>query len=223
MPDLTFPPPRHLTAQDFTSRAAPRLLPLATGVDPIDGPLGEGVGGDHRLDDARPFIADPAHIRAAAVLIPVVARQEATLLLTERSHGLAVHAGQVAFPGGRIEPKETALAAALREAHEEIGLAPAFVSPLGALGPYLTSTGFRVTPIVALVDPAFGLTLNPFEVSAVFEPPLSFLMDPANHQVQSRELRGRTRRFYAMPWQGHNIWGATAGMIRALYERVYGR
>jgi len=222
-PDLAFPSGAirtQLTAQEFLQRATPRLLPIPAtgeaGAEPAD-----PVGGDHRLDDPRPFIADPANIRAAAVLIPVVARAEATLLLTERSHGLAVHAGQVAFPGGRIEPGETPLAAALREAQEEVGLAPEHVSPLGALAPYLTSTGFRVTPIVALVDPAFDLSLNPQEVAEAFETPLAFLMDPANHEVRSRELRGRTRRFYAMPWQGHNIWGATAGMIRALYERVY--
>jgi 8-oxo-dGTP pyrophosphatase MutT (NUDIX family) len=226
MPDLTFPrrpDPSPLTARDFAASAARKLLPLTapgeTGSDPPNG----AVGGDHRLDDARPFITDPAAIRPAAVLIPVVARSEATLLLTERATSLAVHAGQIAFPGGRMEAGETALAAALREAQEEIGLAPDFVSPLGALDPYLTSTGFRVTPIVALVDPAHHLVLNPVEVAGVFEAPLSFLMDPANHQIQSRELRGRTRRFYAMPWQGHYIWGATAGMIRILYERVYGR
>ncbi|SEC51448.1 NUDIX domain-containing protein [Rhizobiales bacterium GAS188] len=226
MPDLTFPQDSaqaRLTAEEFSARALPRLLPLTEEASSGREATQEVVlAGDHRLDDARPFILDPANIRPAAVLIPVVARGEATLLLTERASGLAVHAGQVAFPGGRIEEGETPLAAALREAHEEIGLEPDRVSPLGALAPYLTGTGFRVTPIVALVDPAHHLVLNPNEVARVFEPPLSFLMNPANHEVRSRELRGRTRRFYAMPWQGHDIWGATAGMIRALYERVYG-
>jgi 8-oxo-dGTP pyrophosphatase MutT (NUDIX family) len=185
----------------------------------------ERVGGDHRLDDALPFVVDPANIRPAAVLVPVVAHgdEEATLLLTERSHGLAVHAGQIAFPGGRIEEGETALQAALREAHEEIGLAPDLVSPIGSLAPYLTGTGFRVTPIIALIDPGYRLALNEIEVADAFEVPLSFLMNPANHELRSRELRGKMRRFYAMPWQGREIWGATAGMIRALYEQVYGR
>jgi 8-oxo-dGTP pyrophosphatase MutT (NUDIX family) len=220
MPDLSLPhgvAPAELTAEAFAALARPKLLPLAPDAMP-----GQETAADHQLDDPRPFILDPAHIRPAAVLIPIVARREATLLLTERAGGLAVHAGQVAFPGGRIEEGETALQAALREAHEEIGLEPARVSPLGALGPYLTGTGFRVTPIVALVEAEHQLVLNPFEVAEVFEPPLSFLMDPANHELRSGELRGMTRRFYAMPWRGHHIWGVTAGIIRTLYERVYG-
>lgn len=212
-----------LSVEDFTKRAMRSLLPLSSRSAGENETTAPSSRGDHRLDDALPFIADPSAIRPAAVLIPVVARPEATLLLTERAAGLAVHAGQIAFPGGRLEPGETALAAALREAQEEIGLAPELVSPLGALDPYLTGTGFRVTPIVALVDPAFHLVPNPIEVAHVFEAPLGFLMDPANHQIHSRELRGRMRRFYAMPWEGHYIWGATAGMIRILYERVYAR
>ena len=226
MPDLTLPrkpDATPLSAEDFTERAMRTLLPLATHAAGESEPALPIAGGDHRLDDALPFIADPSAIRPAAVLIPVVARPAATLLFTERAAGLAVHAGQIAFPGGRLETGETALAAALREAQEEIGLAPELVSPLGSLDPYLTGTGFRVTPIVALVDPAFHLVPNPVEVAGVFEAPLAFLMDPANHEIHSRELRGRTRRFYAMPWEGHYIWGATAGMIRILYERVYGQ
>ena len=226
MPDPTLartPNAAPLTAEDFTERAMRTLLPLSAHAAGESEAAPPNAGGDHRLDDALPFIADPSAIRPAAVLIPVVARPEATLLLTERAAGLAVHAGQIAFPGGRLELGETALAAAMREAQEEIGLAPELVSPLGALDPYLTGTGFRVTPIVALVDPAFHLVPNPIEVAGVFEAPLGFLMDPANHQIHSRELRGHTRRFYAMPWEGHYIWGATAGMIRILYERVYGR
>jgi 8-oxo-dGTP pyrophosphatase MutT (NUDIX family) len=210
--------PGRLAAGDFAELAARKLLPLT----PIMGDV-EEAGGDHRLDDARPFIVDPTNIRPAAVLVPVVAHEEATLLLTQRAHELAVHAGQIAFPGGRIEAAETPLEAALREAHEEIGLSADLVSPIGALGPYLTGTGFRVTPIVALVDPGYSLKLNPLEVVAAFEVPLAFLMNPENHELRSRELRGKTRHFYAMPWDGRDIWGATAGMIRALYERVYGQ
>ncbi|MBV9752870.1 MAG: CoA pyrophosphatase [Hyphomicrobiales bacterium] len=224
--DLTFarnPSPAPLSAQEFTERAVRLLLPLATEAEAQDEAALRNDGGDHRIDDALPFIADPSAIRRAAVLMPVVARAEATLLLTERAAGLAVHAGQIAFPGGRLEPGETALAAALREAQEEIGLSPELVSPLGALDPYLTGTGFRITPIVALVDPSFHLVPNSHEVADVFEAPLAFLMDPTNHEIHSRELRGRLRRFYAMPWEGRYIWGATAGMIRILYERVYGQ
>jgi 8-oxo-dGTP pyrophosphatase MutT (NUDIX family) len=219
--DPTFAPDNllgRLTARDFAELASRKLLPLT----PLAGEI-EEAGGDHRLDDARPFIVDPTNIRPAAVLVPIVAREEATLLLTQRSHELAVHAGQIAFPGGRIEEGETPLEAALREAQEEIGLAANLVAPIGALAPYLTGTGFRVTPIVALVDPTYSLELNPLEVAAAFEVPLAFLMNPGNHELRSRELRGRTRRFYAMPWDGRDIWGATAGMIRALYERVYGQ
>jgi 8-oxo-dGTP pyrophosphatase MutT (NUDIX family) len=205
------------TVEAFVTRASDRLIPLA-----LAGTARElAIGGDHRLDDARPFLVDPTDIREAAVLIPIVGRREATMLLTERALGLPLHAGQVAFPGGRIEASETPIEAALREAFEEIGLSQKLVIPMGALDPYLTSTGFRVIPIVALVDPTHSLELNLLEVADAFEAPMSFLMNPANHKVGSRQLRGRTRRFYSMPWNGHDIWGATAGMIRALYERIY--
>jgi 8-oxo-dGTP pyrophosphatase MutT (NUDIX family) len=213
------PSPDLFTVEAFVNRAADRLIPL-TAAGSAREPI---IGGDHRLDDARPFIVDPTDVREAAVLMPIVARPKATMLLTERALGLPMHAGQVAFPGGRIEASETPVEAAVREAFEEIGLSPSLVTPLGALDPYLTSTGFRVTPIVALVDPVHSLALNPYEVADAFEAPLSFLMNPANHEVRSRQLRGKSRRFYAMPWQGHDIWGATAGMIRVLYERVYAR
>jgi 8-oxo-dGTP pyrophosphatase MutT (NUDIX family) len=131
------------------------------------------------------------------------------------------HSGQVAFPGGKIDDGETPLAAALREAREEIGLAPRFVEPLGWLDPYLTGTGFRILALVAIVDPSFSLTINRDEVEDVFETPLSFLMNEANHQRQSREWQGRLRHFYAMPYQERYIWGATAGILRNLYERLY--
>jgi 8-oxo-dGTP pyrophosphatase MutT (NUDIX family) len=158
----------------------------------------------------------------AAVLVPLVARAAGlTVLLTQRTSHLAAHAGQVAFPGGKVDAGDAGpLAAALREAEEEIGLARRFVEPLGYLDLYTTGTGFSVAPTVALVTEGFTLNINPGEVAQTFEVPLAFLMDPANHQRQSREWRGKLRHFYAMPYQDHFIWGATAGMIRNLYETL---
>ena len=176
--------------------------------------------GDFALDGGPPPNL-PAP-RAAAVLAPIVARPEGlTVLLTQRASHLRSHSGQVAFPGGKLDPGETALQAALREAQEEIGLEPAFVEPLGWLDSYLTGTGFRIAPLLALVKPGFDLVINADEVADAFETPLAFLMDPANHKLESREWQGQTRRFYAMPHDGHYIWGATAGIIRNLYERLF--
>ena len=176
-------------------------------------------GGDFALNGGPPANLPPA--RLAAVLAPVVAHPAGlTMLLTLRASNLRAHSGQVAFPGGKIEPGETALETALREAHEEIGLEARFVEPLGWLDPYLTGTGFRIAPLVALVEPGFALTLNPDEVEAAFETPLAFLMDEANHAIHEREWAGKMRRFYAMPYHDRYIWGATAGMLRNLWERL---
>ena len=162
--------------------------------------------------------------RAAAVLVAIVERGvDATVLLTTRHASLRQHSGQIAFPGGKIDPTDASpLAAALREAEEEIGLAPACVTPLGYLDPYLTGTGYLVTPVVALVTAPLRLALNPLEVDDVFEVPLPFLMDPDHHEEHRRDFGGRSRRFYAMPFGDRFIWGATAGMLRNLYERLYG-
>ena len=156
------------------------------------------------------------------MLVPVVAGSALSLILTERTEHLSSHAGQIAFPGGRIESHDaTPLEAALREAHEEIALDPAFVEPLGYLEPYRTGTGFIISPAVALVRPGFKLTPNPAEVADVFEVPLAFLMSEANHRIDSRIWRGAERRFYAMPYGERYIWGATAGIIRTLYRRLF--
>ena len=177
-------------------------------------------------DDApearRPELASLARLRPAAVLLPIVDRPGGlSVLLTLRAADLRAHSGQVAFPGGKIDAGETPREAALREAHEEIGLEERFVEPLGWLDPYFTGTGFRVAPLVALVEPSFALTVNKLEVDQVFETPFAFLMDAANHRLEEREWQGRRRRFYAMPHEGRYIWGATAGILRNLYEKLF--
>lgn len=154
----------------------------------------------------------------AAVLFPIVHRVEGpTVLLTQRTAHLKDHPGQISFPGGRREPADLSPAhTALREATEEIGLSPAHVEIAGYLPEYLTSTGFRVTPVVAMVTPPFDLQLDAFEVAEAFEVPLAFLLDPVNHQQHSLHYRGKLRHYYAMPYGEYFIWGATAGIIISL-------
>ncbi len=164
-----------------------------------------------------------APLMPAAVLVPIVARSEPTLLLTKRHSGLRRHAGQVAFPGGRIDPGEDAVGAALREADEEICLPPREVEIIAAIDDYATGTGFRVTPVVGIVPPDLPLTPAEAEVESVFEVPLAHLLDAANHVKQSGEWKGRQRTFYVIPWQPDDIWGATAGMIVNLADILSGR
>jgi len=180
--------------------------------------------GDHILNpDLGPYAKWKGKPRDAAVLIGIQGRlEDPQVLLTERTVHLSSHAGQIAFPGGRIDAEDSgAVEAALREAHEEVGLEKGDVELIGCLAPYLTGSGYRVIPVVARIDGHPRLQPNPNEVADIFEVPLSFLMNPANHQKQSREWEGKRRYFYAMPFRQRYIWGVTAGIIRSLYETVY--
>lgn len=204
----------------FLARAATRLRPEPPGpLDPKSNPRG-----DHSLQDdpalLAAILAKPP--REAAVLVPVVPRPEGvTVLLTERAAHLRDHSGQVAFPGGKIDRADPSpLAAALREAEEEIGLPRARVRPLGYLDPYLSGTGFLVTPVVGLVGLPVALALNPDEVADAFEVPLALLLDPARYELRSREWKGRQRSFYAVPYGARTIWGVTAGILRNLCDRL---
>lgn len=206
-----------LATPDFLALARERLRP-----EPPD--LSDALAnprGDHTLDDGPPAI--PLDPKPAAVLVPVVMHpDEPSLLLTERAAGLRQHSGQIAFPGGRVDPEDgSPLEAACREAAEEIGLERRHIRPLGYLDAYLSTTNYLVTPVVAEVAPGYALSLNPHEVADAFEVPLRFLMDGANHQLHSREWKGRLRRYYAMLHGERYIWGVTAGIIRNLYERLY--
>jgi 8-oxo-dGTP pyrophosphatase MutT (NUDIX family) len=205
---------------EFFDRARARLgFEIPAGLTDASAiPLSGDPGNDRMLQ----IIATERPIRPAAVLIPVVDHPEPTVLLTLRSAHLNDHAGQISFPGGKIEATDASpLDAALREAEEEVGLTREFVEPLGYLDLYGTSFGFRILPTVAKVRPGFTMRVSPAEVDDAFEVPLAFLMNPANHQLQSREFRGVARSFYAVPFEQHYIWGATAGILRVLYERIY--
>jgi len=199
---------------------------ITSHLDPLDSSIlgGMEIGGDMSLDPAKPTDATIAWT-PAAVLVGLVQRESGfSVLLTRRADTLRRHTGQVAFPGGRSDPGETPWETALREAHEEIGLDPALVELAGLSTPFRTAgTGFQITPVVGFIEPGFSLTPNPDEVADIFETPFGFLMDPANLEQQERETpAGDRRRFYAATWEGQYIWGATAGMLRALYDRLYG-
>ena len=178
--------------------------------------------GDHDVDPVMRAIAEVRPIRPAAVLVPIVARELPSVLFTQRAVHLPDHAGQISFPGGKIDPDdESPLAAALREAEEEIGLERRFVDPIGYLDLYMTTLGYRIVPTVARIKPDFRLNLNRSEVDDAFEVPLAFLMAEENHKLHRREWKGMTRTVYAMPFGERNIWGVTAGILRNLYERIY--
>ena len=173
--------------------------------------------GDH---DLNPGMGVKSDLRPAAVLVPIVARDPSpTVLFTLRTANLAHHAGQISFPGGHMEADDTRPEeAALRETEEEVGLHRRHIRVIGRLDRYVTRTGFDVTPVVGLLTPPFALAPDPTEVADVFEVPLEFLLDPANHQRHSRTVESELRHYYAMRWRDHYIWGATAGMLMNLYE-----
>ncbi len=198
-------PPEALTAGALRDRLAG-----------LGGWTPEFAGDGGRFTDRQPA--------GAAVLVPLVQREAGlTLLLTRRTDHLRDHAGQISFPGGRVEPEDDGpVATALRETEEEIGLARRHIEVLGQLPVYSTVTAFQVTPVVALVEPGFTLRLDEFEVAEAFEVPLAFLMNPAHHRHHRIEFAGAERRFLSMPWPGpereYFIWGATAAMLRNLYR-----
>jgi 8-oxo-dGTP pyrophosphatase MutT (NUDIX family) len=217
---LTIVDAARLDRESFRELAQRKLRPTLTFED-LTGPEAP-KSSDFLLSGLSPDPALLARARPAAVLAPIVARPEGLfVLLTLRASQLRAHSGQIAFPGGKIDPGEAPEAAALREAWEEVGLDPRFVETVGWLDPYLTGTGFRIAPLVALVEPDFTLSINAREVDEAFETPFAFLMDAANHRVDEREWQGRVRRFYAMPHEGRYIWGATAGILRNMYEKLF--
>jgi 8-oxo-dGTP pyrophosphatase MutT (NUDIX family) len=212
--------PAAITSAEFFDRARARLrFDVPPGLnDPNIIPKSGDRGNERMLE----IVAREKPVRPAAVLIPIIDHPQPTVLLTQRSAELNDHAGQISFPGGKIDATDASpLDTALREAEEEIGLSREFVDPIGYLDLYGTTFGFRILPTVARVRPGFELRINKSEVDDAFEVPLAFLMDPANHQVHSREFRGMARSYYAMPFAERYIWGATAGILRDLYERIY--
>jgi 8-oxo-dGTP pyrophosphatase MutT (NUDIX family) len=186
--------------------------------DPIDlGRVGDRLRGDF---DLNPGLEPADRVRRAAVLVPLIEREDGpTVLFTQRTAHLAAHAGQISFPGGALEPGDPdERTTALRETREEVGIRPEQVELLGRLDPYMTRTGYKVTPFVGLVHPPVAIEADPYEVADVFEVPLDFLIDSANLQRHSRELFGKPRYFYAIPYGDRYIWGATAGMLVNLME-----
>jgi 8-oxo-dGTP pyrophosphatase MutT (NUDIX family) len=220
-----------LASEDATGGRAPQTVPRRDWAHVIRARLA-GTRPQHRVEEWRvPGLSAqesqrfrqyfPANPRPAAVLVPLVERPQLSVLLTQRATQLRNHAGQISFPGGRIEPGDEGVTqAALREAHEEIGLEPQFVSVVGYLPDHVVMTGFRVTPVVAFVRPGFELLIDSEEVEDTFEVPLDFIFDPANHRMRMRRsgFTGEEVEFCDIPYGERNIWGATAGMLLTLYR-----
>ncbi len=209
---MSFPP---YSAAEFRRRAVRQSLTL-----------GEESWRDHGDSLLNPGVIphlEDMKLRDAAVLIPVVDDgAEARVIFTQRTATMRKHSGQVAFPGGAVDAEDgDAETAALREAEEEISLDRRFVEPVGRLPQYKALSGFSITPVLAVVRPGFELVPNPAEVERVFDVPLSFLMDPRNHAQGSGIWLGGERHYYRMPYEGHDIWGITAGIVRVIYERLY--
>lgn len=200
------------TLDDFLTRASERL-------DPISGAPRMAEVGDLDFVDEDSLTS----IRPAAVLIPVIPRPEGpTALLTQRPDTMASHPGQVAFPGGKVDHADVdEVAAALREAEEEVGVDPDRVDLIARSAPYVTGTAFRITPVIGVLPADFEARPDPTEVAEVFEAPLNFLFNTANHQTGHAFWKGKNRRYIEMPWQGFRIWGVTAGIIRDLYANLY--
>lgn len=178
--------------------------------------------GDYKLNPGVEAGLDGMELKDAAVLVPVVdTGDDARVIFTKRTSSLRKHSGQIAFPGGKLDPDETPEVAALREAEEEIGLARHFVDVIGHLPSIPVLSGFRITPVLATVRTGFELVLNPAEVEFVFDVPLSFLMAPENHVRESAMFGNRERNYYVVPYQDRRIWGITAGIVRSVYERLY--
>jgi 8-oxo-dGTP pyrophosphatase MutT (NUDIX family) len=211
---------RLIIGSEFFSRAQERLtldVPAA-----LNNPDAIARPDTHNVNPAvLAAIAAVRPIRPAAVLVPVVQRNEPSVLFTERTARLTAHGGEISFPGGKIDPGDASpVAAALREAEEEIALARSFVNPIGYLDLHMTPFGHRILPVLAHVREGFSLRMNHSEVEDVFEVPLAFLMTPQNHKHEIRDWNGLTLTLYAIHFGNHKIWGATAGILRNLYERL---
>ena len=200
-----------MLVDEIVRRVRERSTRLASGLPVVALP----VGSDFQMNG---IVPTQDIYRAASVLVPIVNRTpDITILLTQRTEDMPSHAGQVAFPGGRRQDNDAdAVATALRETEEEVGLDRKFVDVIGSYDLYRTGTGYEITPVVGIVTPGFTTRADPREVAAVFEVPLDHFLDEANHRIDSRMAQGRERRFYAMPYGQRYIWGATAGMLKNL-------